>query len=85
MIGTLLGCKVRKDEAEQFKQACADAGTTPNAIFRAAMIDFMNGNISSAAEEDQIDMVKPQERYIVNQEEPGFTEDTTYEPCEDIP
>lgn len=38
---TVLGCKVRKDEAEAFKAACKAAGVTPNAIFRQAMRDFM--------------------------------------------
>lgn len=38
---TVLGVKVRKDEAEKFKEACKAAGTTPNSIFQAAMRDFM--------------------------------------------
>ena len=38
---TVLGCKMRKDEAEAFKAACKAAGTTPNAIFRQAMREFM--------------------------------------------
>lgn len=38
---TMLGCKVRKDYAEQVKAACEAAGTTPNAIFRAALDRFM--------------------------------------------
>ena len=28
----VLGCKIRKDKAEQFKEACKAAGTTPNAV-----------------------------------------------------
>ena len=40
---TVLGCKVRKDKAEQFKAACKAAGTTPNAVFTAAMDRFMEG------------------------------------------
>ena len=38
---TVLGCKVRKDIADDFKAACKAAGTTPNAVFRAALDDFM--------------------------------------------
>lgn len=39
---TVLGCKVRKDRAEQFKAACKDAGTTPNAVFNEAINKFMD-------------------------------------------
>ena len=38
---TVLGCKIRKDKAEEFKKMCQDAGTTPNAIFSKAIDDFM--------------------------------------------
>ena len=38
---TVLGCKVRRDRAEQFKAACKKHGTSPNAIFLAAMEKFM--------------------------------------------
>lgn len=38
---TVLGCKVRKDRAEEFKAACKAAGTTPNAVFTAAINKFM--------------------------------------------
>ena len=38
---TVLGCKVRRDKAEQFKAACKKNGTSPNAIFLAAMEKFM--------------------------------------------
>ena len=34
---TVLGCKVRKDKADRFRAACKAAGTTPNAVFTAAM------------------------------------------------
>lgn len=37
----VLGCKVRKDRAEQFKAACKERGTTPNAVFLAAISAFM--------------------------------------------
>ncbi len=38
---TVLGCKVRRDRAEQFKAACKKNGTSPNAIFLAAIEKFM--------------------------------------------
>lgn len=38
----VLGCKIRRDKAEQFKAACKAAGTTPNAIFTAAINEFMD-------------------------------------------
>lgn len=38
---SLLGCKVRKDKADQFKAACAAAGTTVNAVFVSAVDEFM--------------------------------------------
>ena len=38
---TVLGCKLRKDKAEQFKAECKEAGTTPNAVFTAAIDSFM--------------------------------------------
>lgn len=39
---TVLGCKVRRDKAEQFKAACRNAGTTPNAVFTEAIDNFMS-------------------------------------------
>lgn len=38
---TMLGCKVRRDKAEAFKSACADAGVTMNSIFTEAMDAFL--------------------------------------------
>lgn len=38
---TVLSCKVRKDYAQQVKQAAADRGTNVNAILRAALDAFM--------------------------------------------
>lgn len=40
---TVLGCKMRREDAEQFKAACRAAGTTPNAVFRKAADEFING------------------------------------------
>lgn len=38
---TILGCRVRKDYAARFREACAAAGTTPNAVLKQAADDFM--------------------------------------------
>lgn len=38
---TVLGCKIRKDKAEAFKAACKRNGTSPNAVFSAAIEKFM--------------------------------------------
>jgi len=40
---TVLGCKMKITDAEEFKKACKESGTTPNAIFRKAVDDFMKG------------------------------------------
>lgn len=38
---TVVGCKMRRDAADEFKVVCKAVGTTPNAVFRAAVDDFM--------------------------------------------
>lgn len=38
---TVIGCKIRKEDAETFKAACDAAGTNPSAILRAAIAQFM--------------------------------------------
>ena len=38
---TVLGCKVRKSIADDFKAACKAVGTSPNAVFRHALDEFM--------------------------------------------
>ena len=38
---TVLGCKMKITEAEEFKNTCKDSGTTPNAVFRKAIENFM--------------------------------------------
>ena len=38
---TVIGCKVRKEYAEEFRLACAEAGTTPNAVLKAAADKFL--------------------------------------------
>ena len=47
---TVLGCKVKKDKAEEFKAACKAAGTTPNAVFIGAIDDFLNREKEKVAE-----------------------------------
>ena len=47
---TVLGCKVKRDEADAFREACRMAGTSPNAIFKAAIDDFMRKNQQKTAE-----------------------------------
>ena len=41
---TVLGCKVKRDEADAFREACRMAGTSPNAVFKAAIDEFMREN-----------------------------------------
>ena len=38
---SVIGCKLRKEDAEVFKEACKAAGTTPNAVFKEAIFNFM--------------------------------------------
>lgn len=38
---TVVGCKIPKDEALAFKEKCKEKNTTPNAVFRNAINDFM--------------------------------------------
>lgn len=38
---TTLGCRVRRDYAERIKAAALAAGTTPSAIMRRALDEFM--------------------------------------------
>ena len=47
-----LGCKMRKDYAEEFKAACRMAGKTPNAIFKAAADQFMEDYRSQSKPEE---------------------------------
>lgn len=36
-----LGCRMRRTLADEFREACREAGTNPNAVFRAAIDEFM--------------------------------------------
>ena len=38
---TVVGCKVRKEIADQFRDVCKQKNTSPNAVFRDAIYDFM--------------------------------------------
>lgn len=49
---TTLGVKLRRSDAEEFKAACRAAGTTPNAVFRAAIDRFMEGCSPQPIEDD---------------------------------
>lgn len=46
---TILGCRVRKDFAEQFKAACTEAGTTSNAVLKQAAEDFVKDHVPTDA------------------------------------
>ncbi len=48
---TVLSSKMRKEEAEAFKEACKVAGTSPNAVFLAAMRSFMEAHGNSVHQE----------------------------------
>lgn len=39
---TVLGCKIRRDKAEKFKSECAAKGTSVNAVFSAAIDEFLS-------------------------------------------
>lgn len=45
---TSLSCKLKRDDAEAFKAACAAADTTPNAVFRAAIAQFLAAHAPAA-------------------------------------
>ena len=41
---TSLACRVKKDYAEKFKAACIEAGTTPNAVLKQAVEEFLQAH-----------------------------------------
>ena len=45
---TVIGCKVRKEYAEQFRAACYDHGTNPAEVFKKAIAAFLAEGGSSA-------------------------------------
>ena len=42
---TVLSCKLRKEEAEAFKAACREDGTSPNAVFLNALRSYMRDRV----------------------------------------
>lgn len=47
---TIVGTKVRRTYAAEFKEACIAAGTTPSAVIKKAMDDFMKSHHADGAE-----------------------------------
>ena len=41
---TVVGCKIRKEVADQFRDECKRRGTSPNEVFREAIRDFMKSS-----------------------------------------
>lgn len=41
---TSLACRVKKDCAEKFKTACAEAGMAPNAVLKQAVEEFLQAH-----------------------------------------
>lgn len=39
---TIIGCKVRKEYADQFRSACYDSGTTPATVLKEAIESFLH-------------------------------------------
>ena len=39
-----LACRVKKEQAEKFKEYCADRGETPNAVLREYVLDCIGEN-----------------------------------------
>ena len=37
----VVGCKIRKDQAEAFRALCIARNTTPNEVLRKAILSFM--------------------------------------------
>lgn len=60
---TVLGCKVRKDRAEEFKAACKAAGTTPNAVFNDAIKMFVD---SVCSDEEIMRVLKYIDDFVEN-------------------
>jgi hypothetical protein len=38
---TVVGCKIKKEDAEAFKEECKKRNTTPNEVFKNAINEFM--------------------------------------------
>mgnify|MGYP003195176350 CR=1 FL=1 len=46
----IVGAKVRKEFAAEFKAACKAAGTSPNAVIKKAMADFIKSHRAAGME-----------------------------------
>lgn len=46
----IVGAKVRREFAAEFKAACKAAGTSPNAVIKKAMADFIKSHRADGAE-----------------------------------
>lgn len=46
----IVGAKVRREFAAEFKDACKAAGTSPNAVIKKAMADFIKSHRADGAE-----------------------------------
>lgn len=49
---TIVGTKIRRNYAAAFRDACKDAGTTPSAVLRRAIDDFMQEHGAGCAENE---------------------------------
>lgn len=49
----IFSVKMRKEKAEEFKRLCAEAGTTPHAVFTAAADAMIAGNGDTIAHTTQ--------------------------------
>ena len=58
----VLGCKLLNEEAEAFKEECKRRGTTPNAVFKEAIIKFMSYK-EDPEPEDLVKEVTPETKY----------------------
>ena len=46
----IVGAKVRREFAAEFKDACKAAGMSPNAVIKKAMADFIKSHRADGAE-----------------------------------
>lgn len=58
---TIVGCRVTKDKAAQFKAACIAAGTNPNAVLLACVNQFISDHGAIAAGAAGIQDIPPRE------------------------
>ena len=56
----VVGCKIRRDRAELFKQMCRDRGTNVNSVLSAAVDAFISGADVPEIKEDRGPMIPPE-------------------------